>query len=29
MLLGRTPDPASLPADLQDQVEIYLRGILR
>lgn len=29
MLLGRTPDPSTLPADLQDQVEIYLRGILR
>ncbi len=29
MLLGRTPNPSTLPADLQDQIEIYLHGILR
>ena len=29
MLLGRTPDPSTLPADLQDQIEIYLHGVLR
>jgi AcrR family transcriptional regulator len=29
LLLGRTPNPASLPSDLQDQIEIYLHGILR
>ncbi len=29
MLLGRTPDPTTLPADLQDQIEIYLHGVLR
>lgn len=28
MLLGRTPDPQSIPAAMQDQIEIYLRGIL-
>jgi AcrR family transcriptional regulator len=29
MLLGREPDPATFAADLQGQIEIYLRGILR
>lgn len=28
MLLGRVPDPTTFAADLQDQIEIYLRGIL-
>jgi AcrR family transcriptional regulator len=29
LLLGRTPDPSTLPADLQDQIEIYLHGVMR
>ena len=29
MMLGREPDPQSMPSDLQDQIEIYLRGILK
>lgn len=29
MLLGRTPDLQTIPAAMQDQIEIYLRGILQ
>jgi len=28
MLLGRTPDPQTMPAAVQDQIEIFLHGIL-
>lgn len=29
MMLGRSPDPSTLPTDLQDQIEIFLHGILK
>jgi len=29
MMLGRSPDPQAMPAALQDQIEIFLKGILK
>jgi hypothetical protein len=29
MMLGRDPDPQAMPAALQDQIEIFLHGIMK